>query len=122
MQAELWCLAAAGHEEADKDHIQSLELVEGDTIGPFRIQARGPREVLFVTTMATVTWLSCESEEGESGPELALRLGSMLSGGAYKGVPLHTFLWYKLAVPLHGLYSRILLQAAAHQLAHDRAV
>jgi hypothetical protein len=122
MQAELWCLAAVGYEAADRHQIQSLELIEGDTIGPFQILARGPREALFFTSMSTITWLSCESEEGERGPELELRLGSMLSGGAYRGVPLHIFLWYKVAVPLHGLYSRLLLQAAAHQLAYDSTV
>jgi hypothetical protein len=122
MQAELWLLGVAGCPVPDEHDIRSLELTEGDAIGPFRIAVRGSKEVLFDTAMSTFTWLGCQSVEGEQGPELELRLGSIVSGAGYKGVPLHTVLFYAAAVPLHALYSRVLLQAAAKQLASDGIV
>lgn len=122
MTLELQLAHTAGARRASSENILALELEEGDKIGPFRVVARGAHEVLFETQYATYTWLSYREARvgggGGGGERRAeLRLGSVLGGGGYKGVPLHTVMLYRVLMPFHDMYSRVLLRSAADRLA-----
>ena len=119
MRLELQLAHAAGARRASGEHISALELEEGDKIGPFRVVARGAHEVLMETQYATYTWLSYREGGGGDERRAELRLGSVLGGSGYKGVPLHTVMLYRVLRPFHDMYSRVLLQAAADRLALD---
>ncbi|MEL7396055.1 MAG: hypothetical protein AAFN44_06750 [Pseudomonadota bacterium] len=99
-------LRLAGKAPKDRSDPKALALGETDAFAAWRVERRADNEILLVVLNTPIrTWLSLQKE----GSVARLRFGSAILPQEGKDIPHWAF---RVTLPAHVVYSRLLLRAA----------